>query len=276
MVQLQPGFPELSKYFHVFDIDYPGHGATTTPGNYVMSATQIGTDLGDFMHRIIGEPSFVTGNSSGGLLAAWLAAYRPETVKSVVLEDPPLFSAEYPRIKQTIAYRSFTTCYNFVKDGGSDFLLYWIKSNSKFFDTYVFKGSSTVLINIVKYRRFLNPHEPIEIGIIPNDIVRLFIRGMDQNDPRFGAAFYDGTWNEGFDHAEALSRIRCPVLLLQANFKIQNDGTLDGAMSDDDAQKAVSLIRDVKYERIDALHVVHLDMPEVFSKLVKDWFLGVR
>jgi pimeloyl-ACP methyl ester carboxylesterase len=47
---------------------------------------------------VIGEPVYVTGNSSGKLLAVWLAANRPDLVKAVVLEDPPLFSSDYPEI----------------------------------------------------------------------------------------------------------------------------------------------------------------------------------
>jgi len=95
--------PGLAKSFHVFAVDYPGHGATHPPIDYVMTANRIGRDLGDFIENVIGEPTFVTGNSSGGLLAVWLAANRPDMVRAVVLEDPPLFAAEFPRIRQTVA-----------------------------------------------------------------------------------------------------------------------------------------------------------------------------
>ena len=53
---------------------------------------------------------------------AWLAANRPDLVRAIVLEDPPLFAAEYPRIKTTIPYRSFATCTDAVRDGVDDFL----------------------------------------------------------------------------------------------------------------------------------------------------------
>jgi pimeloyl-ACP methyl ester carboxylesterase len=59
-----------------------------------MTAGQIGNDLVNFIETVIGEPVYVTGNSSGGLLTVWLAANRPDLVKAVVLEDPPLFSSE--------------------------------------------------------------------------------------------------------------------------------------------------------------------------------------
>ncbi|MGB4657883.1 MAG: alpha/beta fold hydrolase, partial [Mobilitalea sp.] len=128
--------PELSKKFHVYAVDYPGHGKTTYPEDYPMTANQIGSDLANFIQTVIQEPTYVTGNSSGGLLTTWLAANEPELVKAIVLEDPPLFAAEYPEIKQTIAYKSFTTSYHAVQEGYTgDFLTYWIKNSTQFFKT---------------------------------------------------------------------------------------------------------------------------------------------
>ena len=51
----------------------------------------------------------------------------PGHVRAALLEDPPLFSAEYPRIRETIAYRSFVTSHDFVEEGATDFLIYWIE-----------------------------------------------------------------------------------------------------------------------------------------------------
>jgi pimeloyl-ACP methyl ester carboxylesterase len=84
--------PELSKNFHVYAVDYPGHGKTVVPKNYPMTANQIGSDLAEFIETVIKEPAYVTGNSSGGLLTTWLAANEPTLVKAIALEDPPLLS----------------------------------------------------------------------------------------------------------------------------------------------------------------------------------------
>ena len=92
--------PELSESFHVFAVDYHGHGKTIAPALY-MNANKIGENLAAFIEIVIGESVFVSGNSSGGILAARLAAYSPELIKAVILEDPPLFSSEYPRVKDT-------------------------------------------------------------------------------------------------------------------------------------------------------------------------------
>ena len=89
--------PALVKRFHVFAVDYPAHGITVVPEGYPMTADRIGADLASFIETTIGAPAYVTGNSSGGLLTAWVAANRPDLVRAIVLEDPPLFAAEYPR-----------------------------------------------------------------------------------------------------------------------------------------------------------------------------------
>lgn len=264
--------PELSMKFHVFAVDYPGHGKTTVTDNYTFSANQIGSDLADFMETVIKEPAYVTGNSSGGLLTTWLAANKPELVKAIVLEDPPLFSSEYPEIKKTIAYKSFTTSNSAIENGyDGDFLNYWIKNSAKFFDTYAFSGSQQLIEFAVNSYRKANPGQPVEIAFLPSTVQEM-LRGLNYYNPSFGNAFYEGTWNEGFDHAEALQKIQCPALLLHANFEITEDGILDGAISQEQADKVVSLIPNCAYKKIDSLHVVNLDHPDEFSKIIEDFF----
>ncbi|WP_059053137.1 alpha/beta fold hydrolase [Paenibacillus senegalimassiliensis] len=265
--------PELSESFHVFAVDYPGHGKTTYPADYTMSANQIGGDLADFIETVIQEPAFVTGNSSGGLLTTWLAANKPELVKAVVLEDPPLFSAEYPRVQKTIANKSFALSHRFLEEGEDDLLMYWLESASDFFEKHAGKNALPVIKAAIATYRNANPGEAVEISFLP-DTLRLMIRGFNYYDPHFGAAFYEGTWNEQFDHAEALQKIECPTLLIHANFEILEDGTLSGAMSQEDADQAISLIPNAQYLKVDAEHVVHLDKPEQFIQIVKDFFLN--
>jgi Predicted hydrolases or acyltransferases (alpha/beta hydrolase superfamily) len=264
--------PELSKSFHVFAVTYHGHGKTKAPADY-MDATHIGNDLATFIETVIKEPAYVTGNSSGGLLTTWLAANKPELVKAILLEDPPLFTAEYPRSKTTVAYRTFTTAHEYLQGSNSDFLIYWLNANKDFIKKHAGPDSLPMLISSIEKYRAANPGKPVELNFLP-DILRLFIRDIDQYDPHFGDAFYDGRWNADFDHAEALKRITCPVMLLHANFETLADGTLNGAMNQEDADRAASLIANCTYVRIDAQHTVHIDKPEEFIKLAKSFFLG--
>jgi len=268
--------PALAKSFHVYDIDYQGHGATTVPAGYAMTANQIGADLGDFIATKIGQPVYVTGNSSGGLLATWLAANRPQWIRAAALEDPPLFSSEYPAIEKTIAYPTFATSATAADtDHPSDFLLYWISNSKTFFDNQIGTGSAAALTLAIKAYRLANPGVRVEMGMIEDDTIRMMLRGLDyQYDPRFGAAFYDGTWNAGFDHAAALAKIACPVLLMQANTTTDADGTLDGAMTLDQAQQAMALLKDGTYLKVDSGHVINLEQPDQFVAAIKSFFLN--
>ena len=268
--------PELAKSFHVYAIDYQGHGTTTTPANYAMTANQIGADLATFIERNIGQPVYVTGNSSGGLLTTWLAANRPDLVKAVALEDPPLFSSEYPEIKNTVAYRTFATSYKAAStDHPDDFLLYWVSESTEFFNNNFGPGSALVMTGAIEAYRKANPGVPVELSLVENDSIRLMLRGLDhQYDPRFGAAFYEGSWNANFDHATALARIECPVLLMHANISYLVDGTLDGAMSQEQADRAMALLKHGTYQKIDSGHVINLEKPDEFIKAIKSFFLN--
>jgi len=267
--------PELANNYHVFVVDYQGHGETTYPADYVMTANNIGSDLGDFMEQVVRQPAFVSGNSSGGLLTTWLAANRPELVKAIALEDPPLFSSEYPRITHTVGIKAFKSSWAAAQNGfDDDFLMYWLNYNTAFFDKYVFTGSSTVIKYFVSSFRNANPGTPVELKFIPNNTVRLMMRGLEEYDPRFGEAFYDGTWNEGFDHAEALQKITAPTLLIHANFSTTDEGLLNGAMDQADADTAMSLLQNGTYKRVDSEHVVHLEDPDEFVTIINDFFLN--
>ena len=261
--------PALAASFHVFAVDYQGHGQTTTPDDYPMTANRIGADLAAFMEQVVGEPAYVSGNSSGGLLTVWLTANRPDLVRAAVLEDPPLFASEYPRIKQTIADRDFATSDLAVRQGVDDFLLFWIDQSQAFFEKNVGPGSAALLARAVTAYRAANPGTPVELGLVPDDTIRLFLRGMDhQYDPRFGSAFHRGTWNQGFDHADALRAITRPTLLLQADYS-WTDGLLNGAMSKDDAQRATALIPGGTYRKVDATHVINLAAPTEFVAILE-------
>jgi pimeloyl-ACP methyl ester carboxylesterase len=267
--------PELAQSFHVYAVDYQGHGKTAVPASYPMTANRIGADLGSFIDAVVGKQVYLTGNSSGGLLTAWLAANRPDLVIAALLEDPPLFSSTYPAIQTTIAYKTFATSYAAATvDHPADFLLYWIDKSSAFFTTNFGAGSAALTTAAVVAWRKANPGQPVELGMITDDTTRMLLRGLDyQYDPRFGAAFFDGSWNAGFDHAAALAQIACPVLLMHANYAFLADGTLDGAMTLEQAQQAVTLLKHGTYLKVDSEHVVNLVKPDVYLAALKGFFV---
>jgi len=267
--------PKLSQKYHVFAVDYPGHGKTICPDHYNMTVNQIGSDMANFIETVIGEPVYVTGNSSGGLLTVWLAANKPDLVKAIVLEDPPLFSSEYPEIKRTVADRLFAASYRAVQDKqyGGNFLDYWIKNGTEFFRNNTGPFSQQLIQFAVNNYRKANPEKPVEIAFLPVSVQKM-LRGLNYYDPKFGAAFHLGAWNEGFDHADALRKIQCPVLLIHAHFKIMEGGILNGAMNQEQADKAVLLIKNCKYVKVNTGHVTNLEAPDRFIQIIEEHFLN--
>src|SRR6201995_1647861 len=66
----------LAEDFHVFAVDLRGQGRSSwTPKRY--SLDNFGNDLVRFIALVIKRPVIAAGNSSGGLLAAWVSAYAP-------------------------------------------------------------------------------------------------------------------------------------------------------------------------------------------------------
>ena len=259
--------PELAEHFHVFAVDCHGHGKSShDPSKY--NAGSIGTDLVAFIEQVIGEPAIVSGNSSGGLLAVWLAANSSHNVLGVVLEDPPLFSSEYPRIKETAAWDTMETAHEFLMQTEEDEYLYYYLWNSGMMA--LLGDGREGIKNWSQAYQEKHPGELIEVFFFPLSI-RMGTRGLQRYDPYFGQAFYDGSWNKDFDHAEALAKVKCPAVLMHANWFIDKNGILMGAMSGEDADRAISLMSNAHLERVDSGHGTHIEHPEHLIRILIDF-----
>ena len=64
-----------------------------TPKRY--SLDNFGNDLVRFIALVVQRPVIAAGNSSGGLLAAWLSAFAmPGQIRAALCEDAPFFASE--------------------------------------------------------------------------------------------------------------------------------------------------------------------------------------
>ena len=154
--------PELSKSYHVFAVDCFGHGQSShDPTLYSCAAN--GEALIAFMEGVIGEKCFVSGHSSGGILAAWLGANAPELVSGVVLEDPPLFAvtpAEMQEGAGCFAWRdTFMTIHSFQNQTEeTDFVVYYFK---KGYMVSLFGGLKEKVVAAVEMFREEHPNQGI-------------------------------------------------------------------------------------------------------------------
>jgi pimeloyl-ACP methyl ester carboxylesterase len=264
----------LASRFQVFAVDVRGHGKSEwATGNYTFET--IGADMTALLEKVVKRKAIVTGNSSGGLIALWLAANRPDLVSGIVLEDPPLFSAEWPRIKEdSFVYRVLEVTVEMsqvLKDSRS------IRELARAFMKIrrPVKGGKirgiprsaayfiSFLIRVSQKFRSGNPSLPGRFGRI-TDVLATF-------DADFSKAFLDGRVYEGLDHADALSRTECPMLLLQANWLRHPELGLVGAMDDSDAARARELAPEMQFKRIDSDHVIHSHSPDVFVEEIEDF-----
>ncbi len=264
--------PLLSENFHVFAVDVRGHGKSDwTTGEYTFNS--IGRDMTAFLDTAVGQPAIISGNSSGGLIALWLAANRPDLVKGIIMEDAPLFSSEWPRIKEdNYVYRVLEVTVEMSRElkesrsiGGLARAFMKVKRpveggkfrgvprSAAYFMSFLIRASQKL--------RSGNPSLPGRFGRITDVLVTF--------DADFSQAFLDGRIYEGLDHADALRRAGCPMLLLHANWLRHPEYGLVGAMDDNDAARAREIAPEMYFKRIDSDHVIHSHNPELFVEEVE-------
>ncbi|SBW01922.1 Alpha/beta hydrolase family protein [uncultured Eubacteriales bacterium] len=256
--------PELAKSFHVYAVDCYGHGGSSHEAA-LYSCRANGEALVWFMDNVIGEKCYLSGHSSGGILAAWLAANAPERTAGLLLEDPPLFHVTPEEIQEGNGafawYDGYVVTHDFVRQKEkADFSLYYLEHG---YLLSLFGGLREKIIRAATEYRQENPDRPIKLAWIPHAWLRTLLY-MDNYDPRFGEAFYDGTWMEGVDQEALLEKIQCPTIYLKANTQYGKDGVLYAANTDADADKVQQLIDGCERVNVKSGHDIHFERPEVF------------
>ena len=231
----------------------------------------MGRDFAALLRDVVRAPAIVSGNSSGGVIAVWLAANAPEWVRGIIPEDPPLFSCEWPRIRDdTWVYKFFEVCVEtLARPEGKDLARFFSRLEIPVQGEgegrlMKFPRSLAVLVGaLIRVYRLLRPTGPVELPFLPLQ-VRLFVKGLSEYDPEFTRAFLDGGPGEGFSHEEALKRVKCPLLLLQAHSFRHPTLGLVGAMDDADVRRVLSLVPHAEHVHLAAAHQIHVDQPERF------------
>ncbi|MDO9490867.1 alpha/beta hydrolase [Acetobacterium sp.] len=256
--------PELSKNYHVFAVDCFGHGQSShDPALYSCAAN--GQALIAFMERVIGEKCFVSGHSSGGILAAWLGANAPELVSGVLLEDPPLFSVTPEEMQEgsgCFAWQdTFMTIHGFLNQTAeTDFVVYYYKHG---YMVSLFGGLKEKVVTAVETFRPEHPDQGPRIYWIPYSWLRL-MNTIDHYDLAFGESFYDGSWMNGVDQETMLKTISAPTIYLKAETNYGKDGVLYAANTDEDANKVQALLSDCETLTIKSGHDIHYEHPVFF------------
>lgn len=271
--------PALSKRYHVYVPDLRGHGQSTwTTGAY--SYNTCGQDLRAFLAEVIGRPAHVSGLSSGGVLAVWLGAYAPDLVLSVTGEDPPIFSSVLPRIREEKhLHLMFETAARYLGDPeGRDVRGCYAQLGAPFEGEdelrTIPKPILAVLFAMVSADRRLRPKAPYDIPFWPFSM-RAGMKFVNEYDPDFSRATADGDLGGGFSPEDALSKVRCPMLLMWSGGDRVEPWGLLGAMDADDVARVQGLVDDVTVVTIECRHEIHMLKPDEYTTELLDFLAHV-
>ncbi len=280
--------PRLSEHFHVYALDYYGHGKSSkNPDKY--NAVTIGNDIIWFIENVIKDKVYISGHSSGALLAAYVSANRPDHIIATVLEDGPFFSTLPGRAEKTIAWLGFKNMYDYLNQSEIDTFMQFSLEND--YMQEVFDAQHPQAWNqLVKAPalRHLDKHPgeipkiwyyPPKLGI--NALYALNANMQDGSgnyDLRFGVTFYDFSWFAGFDQEETLKSVKSPTVVMHvAPNEVTAPGYYDGndvllaAMDEIDAQRVVDLIPNGKYiGDFKSAHDIHADLPDEYIQVLLD------
>jgi pimeloyl-ACP methyl ester carboxylesterase len=221
----QPILPFLCQRWHVYALDFRGHGASghVQPYRYLDHID----DTLSFIQDVIGEKTVLYGTALGGMVALMAAARRPDLVKALVFGDANIKLEKVRRVM--VDYHSFWA--GWEKLAGlrvplNEFIrmvaempisIPW-REPGRYGDGLDY----IAVLNKALYLRSLDPAvlTPWALG------------GEDE------AVFRDVT--TGYD-PEEIRDIRCPVLLLQAN------SDKGGILADDEVEYALDRIADAHH-----------------------------
>lgn len=245
----------LETDFQVYAVDLRGQGRSTwTPKRYTLD--NMGNDLVRFIALVVKRPVTVSGNSSGGVLATWLAAFAmPGQIRGAHAEDPPLFASEVtplcgPSIRQSVVGPMFALMAKYLGDQWS--VADW-------------KGLVAARANDSSPLSRLPPM-PDEPG-----------QRMKEYDPEWARAFIEGTVALNCPHERMLAQVKVPMLLTHHFRTIQPEtGTLVGALTDLQASMARDIVtkagQSFTYvDAPDAAHSMHAADASRFAKILSNW-----
>jgi len=263
----QEALPLLAGHFQVYAVDLRGQGRSTwTPGRYTLD--NMGNDLVRFIDLIIGRPAIVSGNSSGGVLAAWLSAFAtPGQVRGTVLEDAPVFASEVT-----------PSCGQSIRQGLGPMFALWSKWLGDQWTIGDWKGMQAALPKetppwMMTALIAMSIKTP---GAAPPSFDEP-PQNMREYDPEWGRAFYAGTATVNCDHAHMLASARAPVLFTH-HYRATDPGTgtVMGAVSDQQVGRARELVTHAgqPFEIMSfpgMAHSMHGQDPQLFTSTLTSW-----
>lgn len=215
-----PILPTLSMRWHIYALDFRGHGRSsrTPPYRYLDHIS----DTISFLESCVQEKSVLFGSSMGGMISLMVAAKRPDLVKAVIFGDASI-KVEHVR-EVMVNYHSYWEGWRRLAghEGPIEDLVKAVadmpvdvpgQGKSRYGEGLDFVS----LLNKANYLRHLDP-----------EVLSDWARGRDDADAHENVT-------RGYDE-EQLRNISCPIIILQGNVQ------RGAIMSDDEVAYALSLM----------------------------------
>jgi pimeloyl-ACP methyl ester carboxylesterase len=227
----EPLLPALAAHWQVIALDQRGHGTSPRAGSYLV--TDYIADVVRFLQEETADPVVLFGHSLGAMVAAVVAAELPDRVRGIVLEDQP-FHTMGNRIAGSVWQSQFIGMRQAARSGGT------LEEITDMLADIRLPASGGGFKRLGDLRDRASLAWSAEC--------------LSQLDPEVLTPVIEGRWLNGYDFPPVLSRIRCPVLLLQA------DPTAGGALHDADADFAVAALSSCRHVRFPGSgHQLHRD-----------------
>lgn len=270
----EPAMRHLEDDFEVFAVDLRGQGRSSrTPGRYTID--NWGNDLVRFISGRIGRRVIVAGNSSGGLIAAWLSAYAPPgMIRGAYYEDAPLFSSEIrPPCGQGMSQTHgpmFAVVNKYLGDQWS--VGDWQGLQRAFrreLPPAVLQGLAAMAVRnhvvtteVAEDRSFGAAEPP---------------QAFKEYDPEWARAFWTGSATASCDQARMLAAVKVPVLFTHHFRHVDEEsGRLQGALTDLQLRHARDLVTGAgqRFDYLslpDTAHNMNQADPQRYATIFRDW-----
>jgi pimeloyl-ACP methyl ester carboxylesterase len=233
-------WPALVPRWQIHALDLRGHGGSDrSSAPYIVR--EYANDVREYVQMHLHGEVVLFGHSLGALVAAAVAAWCPDRVRAIILEDPPA-----PSFLHHVADTPWHTVWTGMRE----------------------LASSTAPTSIVTRRlaevRQPTPTGAVRLGEIRDPAsLRFSARCLKDVDPQVFPPLLDSRWLDGFDVETIFAQVQCPALLLRG------DTTLGGMLGRQEAEELTARMADGLLVDVPGVgHLIHAQATEMTLRLL--------
>lgn len=240
-----PFLDKLTAETRIAALDFRGHGGSDPAPDAYLVRDYV-EDALKALEQVSDRRNIIYGHSLGAMVALATAAEAPGMIDALILEDPP-FLTMGDRLPELPLHRFFA--------GVQECLFDSISPES------LFRNFSEMIVGED------DRGKPIRVQDQRDETARRFSAGsLGRVDPDVLQPIVEGRWLEGYDYKALARKVRCPVVVFQA------DETTGGMLTDADATALRKIWRAqcewIKLEGVG--HIIHWARPDAILEKIRN------